>query len=149
MNPAISFHQIALRLRQLDDWQDRYRYILQLGQALPDLGNTEKIAGNRVDGCASQVWLVPDAEQRNGQIILSYRGGSDAKIVQGLVAIVLALYSGRTAAEILSTDASAIFDGLGLREHLTMQRANGMVAMVSRIRADAQAYAKLYVRFVP
>lgn len=132
-----AFTDIAENLSFLDDWEDRYRYIIELGQALPPLAEAEKNAENKVHGCVSQVWLV---SQRDGAR-LSYRGESDAMIVRGLVAILVALYSGRPAAEIAQTDAIAIFDELGLREHLTTQRSNGLVAMVNRIRGEAKALA--------
>jgi len=135
-HPA-AFEDIRENLSYLDDWEDRYKYIIELGQALPPLADDEKNAANKVHGCTSQVWLVTECDQAN----LSYRGESDAMIVRGLVAILVALYSGRPAAEVAATDAIAIFDELGLREHLSTQRSNGLVAMVNRIRSDASALA--------
>ena len=132
-----AFTEIAENLSFLDDWEDRYRYLIELGEALPPLAPEERNATNKVHGCASQVWLV---SERDGPT-LRYRGESDAKIVRGLVAILVALYSGRPAAEIADTDALAVFDELGLREHLSTQRANGLAAMVARIRAEARALA--------
>ena len=132
-----AFTDIAENLSFLDDWEDRYRYIIELGQALPPLAESEKNAATKVNGCVSQVWLV---SERVGDL-LSYRGESDAAIVRGLAAILIALYSGRPAAEIAETDAIAIFDELGLREHLSTQRSNGVAAMVARIRAEARALA--------
>lgn len=132
-----AFEEIRENLSYLDDWEDRYRYIIELGQALPPLADDEKTAENKVHGCVSQVWLV---SSRDGDR-LGYRGESDAIIVRGLVAVLVALYSGRPASEIATTDAIAIFDELGLREHLTTQRSNGLVAMVNRIRGEAQALA--------
>jgi cysteine desulfuration protein SufE len=137
MSTPQAFQEIAENLSFLDDWEDRYKYIIELGQALPALEPDERNAGNRVNGCVSQVWLV---SERDGTAI-RYRGESDAMIVRGLVAILIALYSGRPAKEIAETDAIAIFDELGLREHLSTQRSNGLVAMVNRIRAEAQALA--------
>ncbi|MCS6761822.1 MAG: SufE family protein [Candidatus Devosia symbiotica] len=139
MSEPAAFQDIAKNLSFLDDWEDRYHYLIELGQALPRLDETEKSDANRVHGCVSQVWLSAEASQRDGHNILTYRGESDAMIVQGLVGILLALYSGRPASEIADTDAIAIFDGLGLREHLTDQRSNGLVAMVNRIRAEGNA----------
>jgi cysteine desulfuration protein SufE len=139
MSEPKAFQDIAENLSFLDDWEDRYRYLIELGQALPKLGAQEKSPENKVNGCVSQVWLVADRQEREGQTILNYRGESDAMIVQGLVAVLLALYSGRPAAEIKQTDAIAEFDRLGLREHLTTQRSNGLVAMVNRIRSDTAA----------
>lgn len=137
MTDTQSFNDIAENLGFLDDWEDRYRYIIELGQSLPPLAENEKSSVNKVSGCVSQVWLVTE---RIGDE-LSYRGESDAAIVRGLVAILIALYSGRTPGEIAETDAIAIFDELGLREHLSTQRSNGLVAMVNRIRSEARSIA--------
>ncbi|GGA54739.1 SufE family protein [Pelagibacterium lentulum] len=141
MNTPDAFTEIADNLSFLDDWEDRYRYIIELGQALPEITDAERNADNKVHGCASQVWLVTQASEANGQTVLTYRGDSDAHIVKGLVAILLALYSGRTARDIAETDALPILDSIGLREHLSTQRSNGLAAMVKRVRADAQALA--------
>lgn len=138
MTHPAAFNDIAENLRFLDDWEDRYRYIIELGQAVPPLAPDERNERTKVHGCVSQVWLV---SERNPDGTLAYRGQSDAMIVQGLVAILIALYSGRPAAEIAATDAIAMFDAIGLREHLTTQRSNGLVAMVNRIRSEAAAAA--------
>lgn len=122
----------------LEDWEDRYRYVIELGKALPPLPENEKSDANKVTGCASQVWLVSDAEQ-DGEPVLRFRGDSDAHIVRGLIAILLKLYSGRPASEIAATDAERFFARLGLRDHLSSQRSNGLSSMVQRIRADAMA----------
>ena len=135
MSEPQAFRDIAENLSFLDDWEDRYRYLIEIGQELPPLAATERNAENKVHGCVSQVWLV---SEHDGDV-LRYRGESDAMIVKGLVAVLIALYSGRPAAEIAATDAIAIFDGMGLREHLTTQRSNGLVAMVRRIREEARA----------
>jgi len=137
MAHPVAFAEIAENLSYLDDWEDRYKYIIELGQALPPLTESEKNSATKVNGCVSQVWLV---SERVGDL-LTYRGESDAMIVRGLAAILIALYSGRPAREIAETDAIAIFDELGLREHLSTQRSNGLVAMVNRIRAEARAIA--------
>lgn len=137
MSEPEAFREISENLSFLENWEDRYRYLIELGQALPPLSPDERNAGNKVHGCASQVWLVSAVD---GDRLL-YRGESDAMIVKGLVAVLVALYSGRPAAEIAETDAIALFDKLGLREHLTTQRANGLVAMVNRIRSEARAIA--------
>lgn len=142
MTEPVAFTDIAENLSFLDDWEDRYRYLIELGQALPKLAESEKSAANKVHGCVSQVWLVAEPGAENGQPTLRYRGESDAMIVQGLVAVLLALYSGRPVKDIAETDAIAIFDKLGLREHLTTQRSNGLVAMVNRIRTEAKALAQ-------
>ena len=137
MSHPQAFLDIAQNLSFLDDWEDRYRYIIELGQALPPLDEAEKNAETRVHGCVSQVWLVSNHDGAN----LVYRGESDAMIVRGLVAVLVALYSGRSPADIAATDAIAVFDELGLREHLTTQRSNGLAAMVNRIRGEAKAVA--------
>ncbi len=124
----------------LEDWEDRYRYVIELGRTLPEMPEEEHTDANKVRGCVSQVWLVRTVEASpGGEPVISYRGDSDAHIVRGLVAIVLALFSGRTAREILSTDVDAVFSRIGLREHLTPQRSNGLNAMVEKIRSDARA----------
>ncbi len=130
-----AFQDIAENLSYLDDWEDRYRYLIELGQALPPLAEAEKNSATKVNGCVSQVWLV---SERAGAL-LSYRGESDALIVRGLVAVLVALYSSRPPAEVADVDAIALFDELGLREHLTQQRSNGLAAMVTRIRGEAKA----------
>jgi len=132
-----AFSEIVENLSFLEDWEDRYKYIIELGQNLPPLAEAEKNSATKVNGCVSQVWLVTE---RNGET-LHYRGESDAMIVRGLAAILIALYSDRPAKEIAETDAIAVFDELGLREHLSTQRSNGLVAMVNRIRSEARALA--------
>jgi cysteine desulfuration protein SufE len=122
----------------LDDWEDRYRYLIELGRDLPPFPETARTAANKVQGCASQVWLETQIEARKGDPLLSFVGDSDAHLVKGLIAVLLALYSGRSASEIRATDALAILDKLGLREHLTPQRSNGLRAMVGRIQAEAE-----------
>ncbi|WFU38470.1 SufE family protein [Bradyrhizobium sp. CB82] len=122
----------------LDEWDDRYRYVIELGRTLEPMPETEHSAANKVQGCVSQVWLSKRIDRGNGAPILTYLGDSDAHIVRGLVAILLSLYSGRTPQEILATDALAVFDEFGFREHLTPQRSNGLRSMVERIRTDAR-----------
>ncbi len=123
----------------LDDWDDRYRYVIELGRELTPLPETERTPENKVQGCVSQVWLSRDmAHNAAGEPVLTYIGDSDAHIVRGLVAILLALVSGKTARDILATDAIAVFDEFGFRDHLTPQRSNGLRSMVERIRRDAQ-----------
>ena len=127
----------------IDDWEERYRYVIELGRALPGLPDSAHTEENSVRGCASQVWLETTVSQNDkGEPVLSFRGDSDAHIVRGLVAIILALYSGKTAREILDIDALAAFEKLGLIEHLTPQRSNGVRSMVERIRRDASAAAQ-------
>jgi cysteine desulfuration protein SufE len=122
----------------LDDWEDRYRYVIELGKTLPALSPAEHNDVNKVRGCASQVWLVSEPSGDDSRRLV-FRGDSDAHIVRGLIAILLALYSGRTAREIAETDPEKVFQRIGLRDHLTSQRSNGLSSMVARIRSDAQA----------
>jgi cysteine desulfuration protein SufE len=124
----------------LEDWDDRYRYVIELGRGLSPLAERDRTEANKVQGCASQVWLATTVHP-NGQggPMLTFSGDSDAHIVRGLIAILFAMFSGKQARDILSTDAIAVFERLGLREHLTPQRSNGFRSMVERIRADAQA----------
>ena len=123
----------------LTDWDDRYRYVIELGRALVPLALDAHNEVNKVQGCASQVWLATSVEP-NGAAgpVLTFEGDSDAHIVRGLIAILFIVYSGKPAREILDTDAVALFERLGLREHLTPQRSNGFRAMVERIKADAR-----------
>ena len=118
-----------------DDWEERYRYIIELGNALAPLSDAEHSDANKVPGCVSQVWLVTEGTSDK----MHFRGDSDAHIVRGLVAILLDLYNDKTAAEINAFDAEAAFNALGLGEHLTPQRSNGFYSMVARIRNDAAA----------
>ena len=123
----------------LDEWDDRYRYVIELGRTLESLPEELRTEKNKVQGCASQVWLATQVRPNgSGGPILSFVGDSDAHIVRGLIAVLFALYSGKSAKEILSSDAVALFERLGLREHLTPQRSNGLRSMVERIRADAR-----------
>jgi cysteine desulfuration protein SufE len=122
----------------LDDWEDRYRYVIELGRALPPFPDAERTDSNKVRGCASQVWLASKIDGQGPKTLLHLEGDSDALIVRGLVAILLAIYHNKTADEILATDANAVFSELGLGEHLTPQRSNGFASMVTRIRSDAQ-----------
>jgi cysteine desulfuration protein SufE len=122
----------------LDDWEDRYRYVLELGRSLEPLNEAEHNEANKVRGCVSQVWLAMDAARdAAGDLRLTYRGDSDSHLVRGLLAIAITLYSGQTPREIIRIDAPAIFRQLGLEQHLTPQRSNGVRAMIARIRADA------------
>ncbi len=121
----------------LDTWEDRYRYVIELGKSLPEMPAGEMTDANKVRGCASQVWLVTETEGRGPDAVLTFRGTSDAHIVKGLIAIMFALYSGRRAAEIVTLDPFETLARIGLKEHLTSQRANGLRAMTDRIHADA------------
>ena len=121
----------------LDDWEDRYRYVIELGKAMPPLSEEDHIEANKVRGCASQVWLTSRTDRSNPPV-LTFRGDSDALIVRGLIAILVTLYSGRTANGIATIDPEAIFAKIGLRDHLTAQRSNGLSSMLARIRRDAE-----------
>ena len=124
----------------LDDWEDRYRYVIEIGKALPQMPASEQTDDNKVKGCASQVWLVAETEPGEpGDPVMIYRGDSDAHIVRGLVAIVLAATSGKKASEVEQLDEGALMAQLGLGEHLSTQRANGLRSMVPRIKAHAAA----------
>jgi len=124
----------------LDDWDDRYRYVIELGRTLSPLADSAHTDANKVQGCASQVWLVTHVKPDGaGGPVLTFEGDSDAHIVRGLVAILFALYSGKNARDILATDALDLFDRIGLRDKLTPQRSNGLRSMVERIRKEANA----------
>ena len=132
----VELEALADEFALFDDWEERYRHIIDLGRALEPLSPAEHTDANKVRGCASQVWLVTEPGQ--GGRAIHYRGDSDAHIVRGLIAILLRLYSDRTPAEIVSFDARAAYDRLGLGGALTAQRSNGLFSMVERIRRDAQ-----------
>lgn len=135
-----SINDIIENFGLLDEWDDRYRYVIELGRELPPLPEAAHTEENKVRGCASQVWLRTHVEPDGAAgPVLRFEGDSDAHIVRGLIAILFALYSGKTARDILSADALALFDRLGLRENLTPQRSNGLRSMVERIRRDAEA----------
>ena len=122
----------------LEDWEERYRYVIDLGKDLAPLTDAERSEANKVRGCASQVWLVTEPHADRS---VTFRGDSDAHIVRGLIAVVLRLYSGKTPAAIRDFDAKAAFEQLGLSGHLSAQRSNGLASMVGRIRRDAEALA--------
>jgi cysteine desulfuration protein SufE len=134
--------EIVENFSLLDEWDDRYRYVIELGRGLRPLSERERTEANKVQGCASQVWLATTVRRDGGGgggPVLTFSGDSDAHIVRGLIAILFAMFSGKHAREILSADAIALFERLGLREHLTPQRSNGFRSMVERIRTDARA----------
>ena len=139
MTEPQAFQDIADNLSYLDDWEDRLNYLIELGQALPEMSDADKTAENKVKGCVSNVWLVSEVDRTDSTPILSFRGQSDAIITKGLVAVLIALYSGRPATEVAHTDAIEWFKKIGLSEHLGMQRSNGLVAMVNRIRSEGIA----------
>ncbi|MGB7100125.1 MAG: SufE family protein [Xanthobacteraceae bacterium] len=132
--------QIIENFSTLDVWDDRYRYLIELGRELPPLSPAAHNGANKVQGCASQVWLDTSVRPNGaGGPVLTFAGDSDAHIVRGLIAILFAIFSGKPAKDILSADALSLFERMGLREHLTPQRSNGFRAMVERIRSDARA----------
>lgn len=124
----------------LDDWEDRYRYIIELGRDMVPLNEADKNPANKVEGCASQVWLISQKTDQT-PVTMSFHGDSDAHIVRGLVAIVTSAFTGRTPQEIIALDADALLKSLGLDAHLSQQRANGLRAMVRRIKSEAEAIA--------
>ena len=137
-NPLSAIDSIRDDFAFLDDWEDRYRYVLELGHSLEPLSEEAHNDVNKVRGCVSQVWLEREPRTNaEGGSILHYRGDSDSHLVRGLIAIAIALFSDRTPAQILAVDANAAFRELGLEQHLTPQRSNGVRAMVDRIRTDA------------
>ncbi|MGA7388542.1 MAG: SufE family protein [Pseudolabrys sp.] len=132
--------EIVQNFAVVDEWDDRYRYVIELGRTLPPLADSAHIDANKVQGCASQVWLLTHVKpDGSAGPVLSFEGDSDAHIVRGLIAILFALYSDKSAREILTIDALALFDSIGLRENLTPQRSNGLRSMVERIRTEAKA----------
>ncbi len=133
-----SFDEILTDFDLLGDWEDRYRYVIELGRGLAPLPESERSPATKVQGCVSQVWLSTRVDGGAGSPRLSFLGDSDAHIVRGLIAILFALYSGKTAKEILGIDAGHNLGLLQLKEHLTPQRSNGLMAMVKRIRSDAE-----------
>ncbi len=134
------FETIRDDFASLDDWEDRYRYVIELGDTLEPLGEAARNERNKVRGCVSQVWLEREARtSADGQVILHYRDDSDSHVVRGLIAISIALFSDRAPKQILAVDASGAFRALGLEQHLTPQRSNGVRAMIERMRADAAA----------
>jgi cysteine desulfuration protein SufE len=136
----MNIDEIVDNFAVLDDWDDRYRYVIELGRELPPLPEGARNDANKVQGCASQVWLATSVKPNGaGGPILTFVGDSDAHIVRGLIAILFAFYSGKSAREIVDGDALALFNKLGLREHLTPQRSNGFKSMVERIKADARS----------
>ena len=132
-------NDLAAEFELLGDWEERYRYVIELGRELQPLSDAERNEVNKVRGCASQVWLVTEP-QADGT--LGFRGDSDAHIVRGLIAILLRLYSGRRPEEILGFDARAALEKLGLASALSAQRSNGLVAMIGRIRRDAEVLGR-------
>lgn len=134
-----AFEEIAETFDFLDDWEDRYRHVIELGKAMTALDAAFKVPATKVDGCASQVWIRPTVTGQGPDATFDFQGDSDAMIVRGLIAILHALYAGLTLAEVGRVDAVAELGRLGLNDHLSAQRSNGVRAMVERIRQVAAA----------
>ncbi len=137
----MTFAELRDNFDLMDDWEDRYRYIIELGRTLPPMDDALKTEATKVRGCASQVWLVTHRKPGGATAppVLHFDADSDAHIVRGLVAILLLIYQDRPAADVAAHDALADFASLGLKDHLTPQRSNGLASMVERIRNDAKA----------
>jgi cysteine desulfuration protein SufE len=140
----MTLNDIRENFALLDDWEDRYRYLIEIGRELPPLESRAKVEANKVRGCASQVWLLTDIRPpaNGGGPVLRFTGDSDALIVRGLIAVLFAMFNDRSTSEILKVDAEKEFASLGLKDHLTPQRSNGFASMVERIRSDARAAAE-------
>jgi len=134
-----SIDEIVSNFELLEDWDERYRYLIELGRMMTPLPQDAYTDANKVRGCASQVWLETRIDRHDGDAVLHLRGDSDAHIVRGLIALLISLYSGKSAPEVLATDALGVFQELQLSEHLTPQRSNGVRSMVERIRSDARS----------
>ena len=132
-----AFEEIAETFEFLDDWEDRYRHVIDLGRAMEPLEDALRVPATKVEGCASQVWIVPRWEGQGEGATFRFRGDSDAMIVRGLIAVLRALYDGLPAREVLGVDAGGELARLGLQDHLSSQRSNGLRAMVARIRSLA------------
>lgn len=134
-----TFEEIAETFDFLDDWEDRYRHVIEMGKAMAPLEEAFCVSATKVDGCASQVWILAEINGTGPQAVFDFRGASDAMIVSGLIAILHGLYSGLTVTEVLAVDAKAELARLGLNDHLSAQRSNGLRAMIERIRGLATA----------
>ncbi|MFN3661926.1 SufE family protein [Yoonia sp.] len=132
-NPA--FEELVETFEFLDDWEDRYRHVIDMGRAMDPLEDALRVPATKVEGCASQVWLVPQINDG----VFTFRGASDAMIVQGLIAVLRTLYDGQPVGDVVKIDAPAALGRLGLNDHLSAQRSNGLRAMVERIRQTAAA----------
>ncbi|MEM6385114.1 MAG: SufE family protein [Pseudomonadota bacterium] len=134
-----AFEDVADTFEFLDDWEDRYRHVIDMGKMMDPLPESQRIPATKVDGCASQVWLVPEVTGQGPKATFSFTGDSDAMIVRGLIAVLIALYNGLRVEDVLAVDATDELGRLGLNEHLSAQRSNGLRAMVQRIRDIAEA----------
>ncbi len=131
------YNEIVENFSFLDDWEDRYRYIIELGRELEPIDDTEQNEATKVHGCASQVWMVTEVDVSSGVPVLHFRGDSDALIVKGLICILISIYSGKSAQDILKTDAYMMLGEIDLQQNLSQQRSNGLRSMVQRIHAEA------------
>lgn len=136
------FDDIAETFEILEDWEDRYRYVIDLGKDMAPMDPALQHPATKVDGCASQVWIAPEVEGTGPDAVIRFTGTSDAMIVRGLIAVLHALFNGQSARAILDIDAPAALAGLGLDQHLSSQRSNGLRAMVARIRDIAARAAE-------
>jgi cysteine desulfuration protein SufE len=132
-----AFEDLADTFEFLDDWEDRYRHVIDLGKSFPPLDEAVKVPATKVDGCASQVWILPRIKGTGPQATFDFAGESDAMIVRGLIAVLHTLYAGLTVQDVVAVDAPAELARLGLNDHLSAQRSNGLRAMVERIRTTA------------
>lgn len=128
------FEDLVDTFEFLDDWEDRYRHVIDMGKAMDPLEDAFKVPATKVDGCASQVWLLPEIDGTGPDATFKFRGESDAMIVRGLIAVLVTLYNEQPVSDVLATDATAELGRLGLNDHLSAQRSNGLRAMVERIQ---------------
>jgi len=135
----IAFEELVETFEFLDDWEDRYRHVIELGKAMPQLDEALKVQATKVDGCASQVWLHCSSQKEDSKLTFSFIGDSDALIVGGLIAILRILYNGLSVESVLEVNAANEMARLGLKDHLSVQRSNGLRAMVERIRSNAKS----------
>jgi cysteine desulfuration protein SufE len=136
----LNIDEIVENFQYLDDWEDRYKYLIELGNSLAEFPEDQRNSDNKVNGCVSQVWIISDLSSDNDPI-LTFHGDSDAHIVRGLIAVTLAIFSGKRASEIRKIDETTYFNEIGLQDHITPQRSNGLISMVKRIKDNAANFA--------
>jgi cysteine desulfuration protein SufE len=136
----LNIDEIVENFQYLDDWEDRYKYLIELGNSLAEFPEDQRNSDNKVNGCVSQVWIISDLSSDNDPI-LTFHGDSDAHIVRGLIAITLAIFSGKRASKIREIDETTYFNEIGLQDHITPQRSNGLISMVKRIKDNAANFA--------
>jgi len=132
----LNIDEIVENFQFLDDWEDRYKYLIELGNGLGEFPDDQRNSENKVNGCVSQVWIISDLSSDSDPVV-TFQGDSDAHIVRGLIAVTLAIFSGKRASEISKIDETAYFNAIGLQEHITPQRSNGLISMVKRIKDTA------------